>query len=595
MATPISASFGPDAVSEVIALTGGDPQRMAQLGGSRPEFKPALAVLHLIKQAGAPPMPTQSIAQQAMNPPPPQNPGATGLGAVNVPKGPPMGQMPGRPLMQMAAVGPSGNQTTPPPQPMPQMAGGGLLALDNSAFDEQSFSGGGIVAFAGGGDSKAERRRALMNEVRKGGVGALVAQQKIRDLEREGAGIVSGLSSSSPQRLADLGVSGDVKVDNSAGLAARAGELRDYPQFNEYGETPKISDAYKLPTPEEKAQALGVYNTNATSMFGGGMGGASPGMQFKALSGEQGNAGINALENARVAPPPPGARTAPPPPARGGSGGTRTGGGPTRNNPLQQNNAAAVPEQSIDQLFADNQRRMGPDLVPPGTSAEDRDARRQEDLWSMLAQIGFNTMAGTSQFGLENLGKGTAAAMPAMQEAIKSRRADDREERKETFAAQLAARGVKGQMLTSAITQFTTAGKEKQDLMIAQATDATNRAQIEASERNALLMANKQTDQGDIAAGLASKDPAVRAIWKQILDSKKYYDPNRDERSDEALIGQKRDRIKDEIKIIGADRSIPIAEKNKRVAVKQAELLALSKPGGASGAVLAASYFAKPR
>ena len=80
----LSGDYGPDAVREVAMLTGGgNPQLMAKLGAEKPKFIPALTMLHILKQKGGE-MPTQSIAQQAINPPPPQNPGSTGLDAINV-------------------------------------------------------------------------------------------------------------------------------------------------------------------------------------------------------------------------------------------------------------------------------------------------------------------------------------------------------------------------------------------------------------------------------------------------------------------------------------------------------------------------------
>jgi len=122
-----------------------------------------------------------------------------------------------------------------------------------------------------------------------------------------------------------------------------------------------------------------------------------------------------------------------------------------------------------------------------------------------LAQMGFGMAAGNSQFALENIGKGAAAAMPAMQEAIKNRRADDREERKETFAAQLAARGVKGDMLKSAVTQFSDASRDKQAFALAKMQDLTSRRGQDITERVGMASANKLSGMETSSANFYNK------------------------------------------------------------------------------------------
>jgi len=114
----------------------------------------------------------------------------------------------------------------------------------------------------------------------------------------------------------------------------------------------------------------------------------------------------------------------------------------------------------------------------PGINAEDRAAQKREDLWTTLAQIGFGTAAGTSQFGLENLGKGAAGAMPGMQEATKNRRADDKEERKDKFAYEVLQSGTKGKAL-----EFETAARQRA-LENARAVDEAG-AKVEAARLEA--------------------------------------------------------------------------------------------------------------
>jgi hypothetical protein len=87
-------------------------------------------------------------------------------------------------------------------------------------------------------------------------------------------------------------------------------------------------------------------------------------------------------------------------------------------------------------------------------SAEERAAQKNEDLWTSLAQIGFGMAAGKSQNALSNIGEGAAAAMPGMQAALKERRADEKDERKQEFDYLVKAAGAKGDNLKSAYSVF---------------------------------------------------------------------------------------------------------------------------------------------
>ena len=88
------------------------------------------------------------------------------------------------------------------------------------------------------------------------------------------------------------------------------------------------------------------------------------------------------------------------------------------------------------------------------TSAEELAARKNEDLWSTLAQIGFGAAAGDSPYALTNIGKGAAAAMPGMQASLKERRADERDERNREFDYLVKKAGIKGDNFKSAYTIF---------------------------------------------------------------------------------------------------------------------------------------------
>jgi hypothetical protein len=133
---------------------GGDQQRIAQamqLGVIRPE-EGVLAVMEG-KRKPPPPVAQGTVAQQVMGiVPPPTNPMASNMGAPAPQPAPPMQAPMGAPPMQ-APMG-------APPAPMPGMAMGGVasLPIPGAMFDEpdnggygDGYSGGGLVAFAGGG------------------------------------------------------------------------------------------------------------------------------------------------------------------------------------------------------------------------------------------------------------------------------------------------------------------------------------------------------------------------------------------------------------------------------------------------------------
>jgi hypothetical protein len=123
--------------------------------------------------------PQQTVAQQVFAPPAPPAPPMGGVGAPPPvpPQGPPAGlgatpeagQMPPMPEMPAPQMPPTDMPMPEMPQeeaPM-EMAGGGLttLPLPDTMFDEPddgSYADGGIVAFAGGGETDGERYERLV-------------------------------------------------------------------------------------------------------------------------------------------------------------------------------------------------------------------------------------------------------------------------------------------------------------------------------------------------------------------------------------------------------------------------------------------------
>lgn len=145
--------------------------------------------------------------------------------------------------------------------------------------------------------------------------------------------------------------------------------------------------------------------------------------------------------------------------------------------------APATKEETREELQARIKKMMGEVPAPKGTSAEEKAARKNEDLWSALAQIGFGAAAGDSPYALTNIGKGAAAAMPGMQASLKERRADEKEENARMYSYELAKYGVNKDATVAAMSEFRDLSKQKQDERLALMRDKTDRAnaQLQAS------------------------------------------------------------------------------------------------------------------
>lgn len=547
--------FSIKAPEEVASAYGGNKQKIAQAiqMGALDPTSGLLAGMFIDRMRSAQAMeqaPQQSVAQQVFAPPAPSAPPA-GLGAI-APQG---GGMPAPQGMQMASAAPQG--------PVGMAAGGmtelpdsyGLesLPIPDSMYNEESFAGGGIVAFSGGGDSKTERRKALMaaaTDPDSSPEDRMAARAALNKLEGMGPGrtpgpgladalkytqddlpsqrqpvsadasIYSPDGARAPQNVGEEPInvgprarapqsSGDsiyspsgggmglpmrssqsTKASTGAdGLTADYSLEADYPRVtagpnkgktlseltaaaraaNEAsGQVPfKGLGRALLPFPERQAleakeraeaQARPVTPSNAKSDLGRvNMGGydlnrSSPEAQLAAILGRSPTPEATELDallgRTETAP----TRIPAPRGGRGVVGGaTRTPAGATA--PA----AGTTPEMSDEDIA---EKRMQDFLAaaklpaPKGTTAEEKAARKNEDLWSALAQIGFGMAAGESPNFLTNVGKATAAAIPGMQESLKERRADTKEELKQQYAYELAQAGFKGDAYKLKLSQF---------------------------------------------------------------------------------------------------------------------------------------------
>jgi hypothetical protein len=124
-------------------------------------------------------------------------------------------------------------------------------------------------------------------------------------------------------------------------------------------------------------------------------------------------------------------------------------------------------------------KMMGPAPKFAGMSAEEKAAKKNDDLYSTLAQIGFGMAAGKSQNALSNIGEGAAAAMPGMQAALKERRADEKEERQAQFEQDKTEYGARGTAAAATRAEKSEAQKYGLSLAEARAKIANEKAKLD--------------------------------------------------------------------------------------------------------------------
>lgn len=430
--------------------------------------------------------PHQTVAQQVLGPQGPQGgPPQGGLGGLPPGgQGPQGGPPPGAPPMQMASAAPPPGG--PPPQGPVGMAGGGLttLPVPDAMFDEHTFAGGGIVAFSTGNE-----------------VGGYTYQDASR-----------GISSSDP-----------------ATRAMAAAWLRNYQtkQSKPYV-APDLS-----PATADQNRLVGMYaaanDQNATDQQ------RNEARQAIYAQGQQEQtvpvvapATASPTSLADIAPPgtPIVAPTAAPRPtiadiAR--SAATAKNVPTPTPRPDLPTDVAATPVESLEALQARMKGLYGAAPTPDKTSAEDKAARKKEDLYSALAQAGFSMMAGTSQNALTNIGEGFKAAIPTMQASLKERRADEKEERAQAFAAKVAAHTDNVSAANAAYTMYHDASKDKQDALDKQLEREVQTAGQQVQRDVGMAQVNKRSAEDNaqaiILAGAGpNATPAQQAAAKALMD-----------------------------------------------------------------------------
>jgi type II secretory pathway pseudopilin PulG len=156
--------------------------------------------------------------------------------------------------------------------------------------------------------------------------------------------------------------------------------------------------------------------------------------------------------------------------------------------------------------------------APKGTSDEAKAARKNEDLFSTLAQIGFGMAAGESPNALTNIGKAAAAAVPGMQEAIKERRKDTKEELQQQYAYELAKHGLSKDALVAAVGRTDT--MTKNELAKVTALAEIKSKQIEGDKDRAVQRSG-QANTSKYYDYLMNKDPKQLEQYAGIISKAK--------------------------------------------------------------------------
>ena len=98
---------------------------------------------------------------------------------------------------------------------------------------------------------------------------------------------------------------------------------------------------------------------------------------------------------------------------------------------------------------------------PERENAPDLSQMKKEDMWQMLAQIGFGMAGSKSPTLLGAVGEAGTAAMPGASEALKDRRAVEERERTADYSREVAKFGVRSEAL-SAVTGIGEAAADRQ-------------------------------------------------------------------------------------------------------------------------------------
>jgi len=175
------------------------------------------------------------------------------------------------------------------------------------------------------------------------------------------------------------------------------------------------------------------------------------------------------------------------------------------------------PDETQEQTQARMLKMLGYDDMPkPDTlTPEDMAARKKEDMWTALAQIGFGTAASKSPFALQAIGEGASGAMPGIQRALDARRADEKDTRKENYAYQLSRFGLKGDAMKMALQEWDKASDNKRADLLLKAQNEWHQQEHEdrlaqiATSRAAIDKPTDMRHYSEVAARAQQRDQAA--------------------------------------------------------------------------------------
>jgi hypothetical protein len=437
--------------------------------------------------------PQQTVAQQVFTPPAPPAPPA-GLGAV-APQGggmpaPPPPQAPmGAPPVGMAAGGMT--ELPVPNDPYNTNSGGGLttLPLPDNMYDEQSFAGGGIVAFSGGGDSKTERLRALMASVQNPAYSFAERRAMMEEINR-----LTGTVRQERKPTSTLLGKSFADIDAASRAANKAsGQVPFFEGmsgqvnpdiFNYVAEQDIKNSAMRDAVTAGSTSAPPTARTPAPLML-------PPGQGVLASAPAASPAAVPS------APPRPRApASAPAAPAASDAGSTQNAFDYIA---ALKPTTVGTPEEEAAKI----EKYIGEPPKMALRTAEEKADQKNQDLWSALAQIGFGMAAGESPNALVNISKAASAAIPGIQEAIKQRRADDKEDLKQQLTYEMSKWGMKKDAYLEAV-------KRIDDMTKNELSKATTLAQIVSREKESaadrVVQLRGQANNMAVAKLYANKD-----------------------------------------------------------------------------------------
>ena len=379
--------------------------------------------------------PQQTLAQKTFPQPlPPQQTPPVGLGSI-----PP--QLAGAP------------QGAPSPQQQPGMADGGLvgLPLPDAMFNEESYAGGGIVAFADAGEVKANKLKTLMR---------IVSSPDSTSEERRAAmAELNGTSSAKNEGL-KIAPPTDTPLIKNVNWDPMSNPGYGVQTEKQWYDTP--TKGFALPTtalPKDPLRAGDRHPEYGPDSIDGPdaslpqfdvAGGNAP-----ATKGLGYSTAYSDISGGSDAPRGSG-------PSSGGLGAIAPGnssmGGGSRSRTssvVPSGDPASVTPPTNAMTPADYAKQMsdytGERPAPKYLEGEEGKLAKEknEDLWTSLAQIGFGMAGSKSPYFLQAAGEAGSAAMPGMQKAIAAQREAAHQLDKDRYAYQTSQWGDKKDAFTA--------------------------------------------------------------------------------------------------------------------------------------------------